>query len=150
MKSVQPDAFTSHLVRCLADCDSLAATERWLARFRDSDLSRDDKQRSEHPTVACFEKFPFASTSNSSVQRFVVILRRDLWLQNCSRERIPYHRIVVQRFWEFDFEGVTTWSRVLVSRRIWFWFDVRSIHPCCHSEPPKGTVIDLMSGTWFN
>jgi hypothetical protein len=77
------------------DCYGPAATERWLARFREGDLSCADHSRSSHPVIdiseslrAFINKFPSAS-ANMMSRHFRIargsimeILQRDLGFQS--------------------------------------------------------------------
>jgi hypothetical protein len=80
------------------DCYSPAAIERWLARFREGDLSCADHSRSGRPVIdisellrAFLDKFPFASANRMSkhfriaLGTIMKIIRRGLGLKKFSR-----------------------------------------------------------------
>jgi histone-lysine N-methyltransferase SETMAR len=128
----------SKLSRVLGDdCYSLAAIERWLARFQEGDLSCGDQARPGRPQIdisgclrAFLDRFPFAS-ANMMAKHFRIargtvtdILRRDLGLRKFTRRWVPHQLspaqkadrvkcsrallLRLQQLQQFDFEGITT------------------------------------------
>jgi hypothetical protein len=90
--------------RVLGDeCYSSAVIERWLARFRESDLSCAHHSRSGRPVIGIseclrvfFDKFSFARANmmskHFSIAREAImeILQRDLGLKKFSRRWVPH------------------------------------------------------------
>jgi hypothetical protein len=125
------------------DCYSPAAIERWLARFREGDLSYADHFRSGRPVIdiseclrAVLDKFPVASANMMSKHfdmargTIMEILQRDLRLKKFSRRWVPHQLSssrkvdcanrsrallhMLQELQPFHFEGITTGDK--------FWF----------------------------
>jgi histone-lysine N-methyltransferase SETMAR len=131
-------AHSRKLSRVLGDnCYTPAAIERWLARFREGDLSWAGHSRLDRPVIdiseclhSFLDKFPFAS-ANMMYKYFrmvrgiiMAILQRDIGLKKFSRRWAPhqfsssqktdhvnYSRALLhllQQLRPFDFEGITT------------------------------------------
>jgi hypothetical protein len=115
-------------------CSGSAVIERWLARFRQGDLSCVDHSRSGRSVIDISEclraflgKFPFAS-ANTIFKHFrrahgtiMEILQRDIWLEKLSRRWMPHQlsssqkagrvfrsRALLHLLRYFDFKGITT------------------------------------------
>jgi hypothetical protein len=104
MKGLGARRIHTKLSRVLGDdCYGPAAIERWLAGFRERDLSCASHSRSSRPVIdspeclrAFLDKFPFASANMMSnhfrIVRgvFMEILQRDLGLKKFSRRWVRH------------------------------------------------------------
>jgi hypothetical protein len=138
MKELRARCIPTKLSRVVSDdCYSPVAIERWLACFREGDLSCANHSRSGRPVIDISEclrdfldKFPFASTSimfkhfRIACGTILKTVQRDFGLKQFSRRWVPHQLSspqkvdcvnrcrallhLLQQLQLFDFEGMTT------------------------------------------